>query len=116
MLGMYFLDIFWVKGQLRLALTQQLTIKLRCTLGSPHTTLGMPQLQPTLSLETPGMPYANLMCPMDMGTTWVRGRLRLLLRPVLTLRLKLGTVIITVAIMVDTTDTHTTHIHPYLKE
>merc|ERR1719362_1288525 len=63
----------------------------------------MPQLQPTLSLETPGMPYPNLMCPMDMGTTWARERLRLLPRPVLTLRLKLGTVII----MVDTMDTHT---------
>merc|ERR1719331_1719219 len=74
----------------------------------------MPQLQPILSLETPDMPYPNLMCPMDMGTTWVRGRLRLLPRPVLTLRLKLGTDIIT-----DIMDTHTmvdtTHTHPYLK-
>ena len=116
---MYFLDIFWVKDQQRLALTQQLMIKSHCTLGSPHTTTGMPQLQPTLSLETPGMPYLNPMCPMDMGTIWVKGRLRPLPRPVLTLRLKLGTDIITVDTMVDIMDTHTivdtTDTLPYLK-
>merc|ERR1719362_180083 len=74
----------------------------------------MPQLQPTLLLETPGMPYPNLMCPTDMGTTWVRGRLRPLPRPVLTLRLKLGTDIIILDTMVDIM-VDTTHTHPYLK-
>jgi hypothetical protein len=50
-----------------------------------------------------------------MGTTWVRGRLRPLPRPVLTLRLKLGMDIITdINIMVDTM-VDTTHTHPYLK-